>query len=344
MPITITPPVADITIGVTTYTNADWEANTPGTLSAVITALTGQVQALGDTTGTLVKAISNGTTTLSSGESANINFIFTGSLSGTANINFPSGSYTATIVNNTTGSQALSIGYSTGTRATIPAGGTAQVIGDGTNFRLVSGIAAGSSGAVSIPGTFTATGAATFSSTLAVTGDATFSGDVTIDQNLTATLDATFGQQITVTGDGNFLANCDIDGGLNVGLDSAFLQDLGVGGNLGVTGDAIVTGDIQGVTVAARHASLNTYLYGDATDGAETMVEFQTDGVVRWRVGRNSVGDLEFRWYNDSGVYQASPIIIDSATGYVKLAGYPTDSSGLASGTIWSNSGVLTLA
>jgi hypothetical protein len=137
MSITITPPVADITIGVTTYTNADWEANTPGTLSAVIGGLTGQVQALGATTGTLVKAIS-GSVTLTTMEAANINFIFTGALSGIAAITFPAGSYTATIVNNTTGGFALTIKYAAGTTATIPSGGTAQVVGDGTNFKLVS--------------------------------------------------------------------------------------------------------------------------------------------------------------------------------------------------------------
>lgn len=343
MPITISPPVSDITIGSDTYTNADWEANTPGTLSAVLNGLVGQVQGLGSTTGTLVKAIS-GSVTLTTLEAANVNFIFTGSLSGTANINFPSGSYTATIANNTSGSQALSIGYSTGTRATVPAGGTAQVVGDGTNFRLVSGISAGSGGAVSVPGAFTATGAATLSSTLHAVGDATFDSNVTIAGTLDVTLDVTMLQALSVTGAVTLLDDLGVAGVLNVGQDSTFLQDLGVGGDLGVTGDIIGTGDIVGVTVAARHASLNTYLYADSTDGAESKVEFQTDGVQRWRIGKNSANDLEFSWYNASGVYQESPIILDETTGYIKLAGLPTSSAGLDAGTIYSDSGTLKVA
>jgi hypothetical protein len=341
MSITITPPVSDITIGVITYTNADWEANTPGTLSAVIGGITGQVQALGATTGTLVKAIS-GSVTLTTLETANINFIFTGALSGVAAITFPSGSYTATIVNNTTGGFALTIKYASGTTATIPSGGTAQVVGDGTNFKLVSGIAAGSSGAVSVPGALTATGAATLSSTLHVVGAATFDSNATITGTLGVTGATTLSSTLTVTGAGSFLANLTVAGELNVQLDSAFLQDLGVGGDLGVTGDLICTGDIVGVTVAARHASLNTYVYVDCTAGAESKVEFQTDGVQRWRFGKNSVNDLELGWYNSSGVYQSSPLIIDEVTGYITL-NVPTSSSGLISGQIYSNSGVLTI-
>ena len=343
MPITIDPPVDDITVGGDTYTNDDWEEDTPATLSAVVNALVGHVQALGSTSGTLTKVISGGVT-LTSLEAANLNFLFSGTLGSTANINFPAGSYTATIVNNTSGGQALSIGYASGTRGTVPAGGTAQVSGDGTNFHLIGGVAGGSGGAVSVPGAFTATGAATLSSTLHTIGDATFDANVTIAGTLDVTLDVTMLQALSVTGAVTLLDDLGVAGVLNVGQDSTFLQDLGVGGDLGVTGDIIGTGDIVGVTVAARHASLNTYLYADSTDGAESKVEFQTDGVQRWRIGKNSANDLEFSWYNASGVYQESPIILDETTGYIKLAGLPTSSAGLDAGTIYSDSGTLKVA
>src|SRR6187401_505562 len=109
MPITITPAVADIDIGSDVLTNSDWEQDTPTTLSLLVNFLAGTQVALGTTTGSLVKAIS-GDTTLSSPESINLNFIFTGSLSGNANITFPAGARTVTIVNNTTGGFALLVG------------------------------------------------------------------------------------------------------------------------------------------------------------------------------------------------------------------------------------------
>jgi hypothetical protein len=59
-------------------------------------------------------------------------------------------------------------------------------------------------------------------------------------------------------------------------------------------------------------------------------------------IWKNSGNDLELSWYNASGVYQSSPIIIDEATGYITL-NVPTSSSGLISGQIYSNSGVLTI-
>ena len=342
MPITITPAVADIDIGSDVLTNSDWEQDTPATLSLLVGHLAGTQVALATTTGSLVKAIS-GDTTLSSPEAINLNFIFTGSLSANATITFPGGERTATIVNNTTGGHALLIGYSTGTKATIPAGGSAQVYGDGTNFKLASGVAAGSGGAVAIPGTFTATGAATLSSTLAVTGAASFASNVSITGTLSVTGATTLSSTLGVTGIGTFLANVGVGGELNVQLDSAFLQDLGVGGNLGVTGDIICTGDVQGVNVAARHASLSVYLQADSTDGLFAMTDYASDGITEWRIGKTVANNLETQWFS-GGVYQSSPMIFDHATGYLMLFGLPTSASGLASGTVWSNSGVLTIA
>ncbi len=339
MPITITPAVADIDIGSDTLTNSDWENDTPTTLSLLVNFLAGTQLALASTTGSLTKAIS-GDTTLSSGEAVNLNFIFTGSLSANATITFPGGERTATIVNNTSGGHALLIGYSTGTKATIPAGGSAQVYGDGTNFKLASGVAAGSGGAVAVPGTFTATGAATLSSTLAVTGAATFASSVAITGTLGVTAATTLSGTLDVTGIGTFLANVGVAGELNVQLDSAFLQDLGVGGDLGVTGDIICTGDVQGTNVAARHASLSVYLQADSTDGVFAMTEYASDGVPEWRIGKTIANDLEVHWFS-GGVYQLSPMIFDAATGYLLLPNLPTSSSGLASGTIWSDSGTL---
>lgn len=341
MPITITPAVADIDIGSDILTNSDWEQDTPATLSLLVNFLAGTQVALAATTGSLVKAIS-GNTTLSSPEAINLNFIFTGAISSVATITFPGGERTCTIVNNTTGGFGLLIGYATGTKAAIPAGGSAQVYGDGTNFKLASGVAAGSGGAVAVPGAFSATGAASLASTLAVTGAATFASTVAITGTLGVTGATTLSSTLSVTGIGTFLANVGVAGELNVQLDSAFLQDLGVGGNLGVSLDILCTGDIQGTNVAARHASLSVYLQADSTDGVFAMTEYASDGVPEWRIGKTVANDLEFHWFS-GGVYQNSPMIFDSATGYLMLPTLPTSASGLASGTVWRNSGVLTV-
>src|SRR3954463_5637699 len=122
MPITITPTISSITINSHTYVHADWEANTPGTLSGLANDFVTTITALGATTGSLTKSIS-GNTTLSGSDLLNLTYKFTGTLSANANITFPAGVRSAAIINATSGGFALLIGYVAGTKATIPVSG-----------------------------------------------------------------------------------------------------------------------------------------------------------------------------------------------------------------------------
>src|SRR4051812_8377933 len=98
MPLTITPTIASITINGHTYVHSDWEANTPGTLSGLANDFVTTITALGATTGTYSASIS-GDTTISGGSVANLTFVFTGALSANANITFPAGARTISVVN-----------------------------------------------------------------------------------------------------------------------------------------------------------------------------------------------------------------------------------------------------
>ena len=83
------------------------------------------------------------------------------------------------VKNSTTGGYAITIGASTGTVVTIPNGITAQVYCDGTNFYSSQ---TGSAGDFTVNGTFTATGASSFTGAItanAISGTTgTFSGAV----------------------------------------------------------------------------------------------------------------------------------------------------------------------
>jgi hypothetical protein len=82
--------------------------------------------------GTLAKSIS-GNTTLSSTEAQNTGYEFTGTLSGTATITWPSFSGMAAIQNGTAGGFSITCGIS-GASVTVLCGETVAIWSDGTNF------------------------------------------------------------------------------------------------------------------------------------------------------------------------------------------------------------------
>ena len=180
MPVTITPAIPDITINGNTYTHSDWENNTPGTLSAMANDLA-TIIAAESLVGVLSKAIS-GDTTLTGTESENLGFIFTGSLSAGAAVTFAAGFQgIAAVVNATSGGFAITCGLAAGDSVSVPAGGSAMLFCDGTDFFPVTPIIRTSgggsiSGAMSISGAATVGGAATISGTASVAGAMTISG------------------------------------------------------------------------------------------------------------------------------------------------------------------------
>lgn len=339
---TITPTIADITVNATTWHHSDFEANPLGTFAEVANAVGTQLQALGDTTGSIVKVIS-GDTTLSGPESVNLTFIFTGTLSAAAAITFPAGERMAVIVNNTDGGYGLTVGLATGDTVAIPVSGSAVVYCDGTDFVLADGIVRTATGA-SVTGTFDLSGAAAFASTLAVAGAVTMSADATVDDTLTVGGDTTLNGALTVQGITAIYGATTIQDTLNVELNSAFLANLGVGGDLGVTGDIICSSDIVGATLAARHDTNSVIVYADSPDGTAATIAYRTASVQRWGMGKGTDNDFGLAWYDASGVYQSHIFIVDEATGNLRLFNLPTSSSGLDSGTVWNSSGTLMIA
>jgi hypothetical protein len=83
--------------------------------------------------GTLVLSIS-GNTTLTSTQTENSGYEFTGTLTGTATITWPSFAGMTAIQNGTTGGFSISCGISGGAFVTVPNGQTVIVWSDGTNF------------------------------------------------------------------------------------------------------------------------------------------------------------------------------------------------------------------
>lgn len=340
MPLTISPHIASITINGHTYVHTDWENDTPSTIGGLANDFVTTITALGATTGTYSASIS-GDTTISGGNAANLTFVFTGALSANANITFPAGARTITVVNNTTGSHTLLVGYSTGTKATIPVAGSGDIVADGTNHKLVNGIAS-ASGGISAPGTLAVAGATTLASTLGVTGAVTASAALTVGTTLGVTGAATLSSTLGVAG--ALTASAALTVGTTLGVTGAatLSSTLSVAGTTTAV-NITSTGTITAPTIAARSASVATTIYADAPGGSQSAIIFQDTSVTRWLLGKSTGSDFRLARYNTSGVYQSDVIIIDDTTGYITL-NVPTSASGLTTGQIWSNSGVLTLA
>lgn len=301
------PTIADIVINAHTYTDAMWRADPEGTLSGIGNDISTIVGALANSLGILTKAIS-GNTTLSGSECVNIGFVFTGSLSGNANITFAASfNGMAQIENQTTGGFSLVCGLVGGDQVTVPPSGSAATFCDGTDFSLRSGIVRTSAGAkvvgnLEVTGTESVSGAMTVAGSLSVTGAQTGS-----TLNLSGA--ATVGGILNVTGnlDGNLISgtNGDFTGTLNVDGATDLGGVLGVGGlasfsngisllvgNLNL-GDGLLNLTAQpfvdlpvpttaGTLARVTNSSVNTW--GSTADGAGALpVLVMSTGAI-WKV------------------------------------------------------------
>lgn len=349
MPITITPTVATVTIGMLSWTHADWEADTPATISGIANAIAGQIVALGATTGTLVKAIS-GNTTLSGPEAANITFIFTGALLADADITFPAGTRAATIVNNTTGGFALNVGLAAGAAVTVPAAGSAHVYCDGTDFGLsgvpFEGTGAAVPGNLNVGGFFFAAGNSAFAANLDIGGTLEVAGNSLYSANLA------IGGTLDVAGNSSHQANLDIGGTLDVAGFTTLLSTLDVSADITGGGDLDVVGTATAAFVRASRAAAECRIYIDAPVGQSSWLDFQSGALDRWLMGKNSAAesgsdvgsDFQIAAFDDAGSSLGVALKIWRANRVINLPAVPTSSAGLNTGDVWSNSGVLTLA
>ena len=347
MSIIIDPPVADIPINGITITNADWEANTPGAISALGNAI---AAVIADATlvGTLTKAIS-GNVVLSGPDSANIGFVFTGSLSADASITFAAGfSGIAQIENQTTGGYQLVCGLAAGTTVTVPVLGSAAAFCDGVNFSLQSGNVRTSTGSY-VSGTFAMSGA------LDVVGNATIGGAIYSTGNITSAAlisgntlnavgDATVGGALQVVGDIDGTGQLDIVGNATIGGGLSLSSGATIVGPLVVEGGAAFNG-ASSLAVTGTGVQEPRIVLGSAI-GEYASFELDAGGGARWLFGREgtaeSGGNVGSDWYitcfaDDGATPVSTPIVIIRASGNIILGDLPTSSIGLTSGTLWNN-------
>jgi hypothetical protein len=347
MALSISPTIPSITINGNTYAHADFENNLPGTLGGLGNDLASTIAAL-ELVGTLTKAIT-GNTTLTADEGQNLVFIFTGSLTGDATITFPAGfTKAAYIINSTTGGFGLTLGLAAGNTVAIPVSGGGLVYCDGTEFGHVLNESRTSTGArvigslevnntATISGATTVTGALTASSTASIAGAATVSGALTgLSANLSG--NATVGGTLSVTGAGTFDSATEF-GTVTVGPSNIDLAGSVTTGELSVTGSAWFT-----------QASVEQRLKLKSPAETSTWIEFASSG-ERWLIGRNSVAetgsdvgsDFEITRESDAGVPLGIPVKIMRSSGNILFSELPTSASGLATGTLWNNSGVVNI-
>lgn len=343
--------IANIVINGHTYTDAMWRANWEGTISDIANDIASLLTTL-DAVGTLTKAIT-GNTTLTGAEGQNLLFVFTGGLTANAAITFPAGfSGVATIVNQTTGGFTLVCGLAAGGTVTVPASGSAEAYCDGTDFTLSSGLSR-TSGGVNIGGTLaiggTLTGAAaTFSSTLGVTGA------VTLSSTLGVTGDTTLSGALNVTGATALTGAVNTTGALTVGTTLTVAGNASVVGTFSSTGAALFGGDVtlNTGTLTVTHTSTETRSKLSAPGGQSAWHQYDASGNQRWLVGRsndsetgaNAGSNFHIVRSDDAGTPTGIPIIVKRDTGYIILGELPTSASGLPSKTLWNNSGALNIA
>lgn len=95
-------------------------------------------------------------------------------------------------------------------------------------------------------------------------------------------------------------------GAQNQSVPSQFNQSLGILGDL--TLDRSDSNVDATLTIDAK-----------ATQSAATFI--QSDGVLRWSVGRGANGHFAINRWDSSGVYQSTPLAVDDATGDIRLNG-----------------------
>lgn len=332
--VTISPPVADITIGSQTWTNDDWENDTPGTISEIANTIAAQ-QALLETVGLQAKAIS-GDTTLTSDESANLTFIFTGTLTADAAITFAAGFQgLATITNQTSGGFSIICGLASGSTVTIPNGGSAHVYCDGTDFALADGIVRTSTGA-SVTGDFAVTGNASFGGTFSGAGAATLLSTLGVTGVFSASSDANVAGGLYVTGISQ------LNGTVSCNAISAAGQ-VSTAGLLQSTGGSI----------KASSASGEARSYISSASGYSAWLEFDKAGSQRWLVGKNNTteggsnagSDFDIVGFADDGITSLGVYVrVARADGSIFLLGNIPTSDPHVAGQIWSNSGALTIS
>jgi hypothetical protein len=364
MPLDISPSISTININGHTYTHSDWEDNTPGTISGIANDISDLSGFLADSVGIVTKTIST-SVTLSPEESTNVGFVFEGSLSGVATITFDAGfTGLAQIENQTTGGFGLLCGLASGTKVSVPASGSCAAICDGTNFGLQNGVVRTSTGCsvvgtLAVSGAATITGALTASSTANITGSATVGGALTGSSTANFTGAATVGGALSV-------------GGALTGTSANFSGNSTVGGAQQVTGAQTVTGaaSFGSSITAAGEGTVEDVLNIIATDGTDGIIRVRskTDGTGDFQFFTGNTGDSNLRWaiykdassegganagsnlvvacYDDSGTIIGTPFVIERSTGHIifNMGLMATSASGLASGTMWNNSGVATFA
>lgn len=337
--------ISDITVNGNTYTDADWRANWEGTISAIANDIAAAIAGAAIAGGTLFKSIS-GNTTLTSGESGNRLFVFSGTLAANAAVTFNAAfSGIGLIVNSTTGGFSVTVGLASGTTVSVAAGQTALVYCDGTNFANPIGIVATATGA-KVTGTFEATGNTTLGGTLSVTGVAAFSSSVTVSGTFTGTGAATLSSTLDVA------------------------TDLTVGDDLNVAGDAIIVGSLtadtiavaDGITVSGGGVSGVAASFSVATgeirtamsapSGQAVWYSTRTTGFDRWLFGQNveaqsgsnSGANFDIVAADDAGTPLGTYLRIYRDTGEFYLPFLPTSSAGLRSGSFYNDGGTVKVA
>ena len=356
MPFTITPAIPNIVIGALTITHADWENNTPGTISSMANALSAQ-QALLSLVGVLTKAIT-GNTTLSAGESANIGFIFTGALAASAAVTFAAGfKGIAAVVNSTTGGFSITCGLAAGSTIAVPPGGSAMLFCDATNFILLDGIERTSTGskvlgALEVTGNLSGTGIT--GQSVSVTGGATVGGGATVTGNITGagitanalgvTTTATITGALTASSTASVAGAATVTGALTGGSTASIAGAATIGGALtGATGATISGGHFR-----AEAAAGDRRIVIKSPAGSSAWIEYDA-ATERWLAGRNSTAetgsnvgsDYEIVRSNDAGTPLGIPLRIMRANGWIVAPEMPTSAPTL-SGALWSNAGVVT--
>lgn len=334
--------ISNIVVNGNTYTDADWRADWEGTISAIANDIAAAIAGAAMVGGTLFKAIS-GNTTLTSGESLNRVYIFTGTLAAAANITFTGFEGLALVVNDTTGGFLLACGNGgAGSTAAVGGGNATLVYSDGTNFALTVGVVSTSTGA-GIDGTLSVSGAATVGGAVSVAGALNVTGQTSVTGVMYMASDAHVAGGFEVSGLTAFHGNVNVDGNLIAGGSFSANTLLAASG-------CTVNGASRAFQVAATLGEIRGAL--SSPSGQSSWWQSETAGTAMWlhgknndaQSGSNTGANFDIVACSDAGTPVGIPFRIYRDTREVNLGLLPTSSAGLRAGSLWNNAGVVNVA
>ena len=194
----------------------------------------------------------------------------------------------------------------------------------------------------SVPGTLSVAGAAT------ITGNVNFGGTASVAGVATIAGAASFGATANIAGNASVGGALSLTGNLTGGGTASVAGAATIGGAVSIGGALSTHGD----SLAHISAAGDGFVLADgAAGGFSAWSAYRASGSNRWWIGRDNASEtggdagsdfVFIPWADDGTTQKAAPLTLRRSDGAIIMA-LPTSASGLPSGALWNNAGVVSI-